>query len=986
MANVEQRTGQDAALERQFAAWQASNTKLAPDQAAEVLRYSAASGLEPSWVADNLEAVKKQVDARKLQGVLADHPTLARYMGDPTKAALVRDDAQALQGVEWALTGRWKRGPDGQVLDLSEGGGLEVGPAPLRALHDSIFRTVAASRQALESVGLGSDDNRARIAELKALAPEKDYGARGWWGKAFLAPFNMAPQIVGDVGARAGGAGVGAFVGSLVAPGPGTVVVAAVGQWLGSFAFNTAQTVGSMEEQLREIRDENGNVIDPEVARSFAWAGAAASGALMATSFGRVGGALLPKTYGRLGAMTVAKALAQPTVAQAAKRFVLQYGEHVAAGAGIMAAQSAVSALTLEGAKKDYLDKDIDWGAVGDAGAHGLVQGLQDMSLLAGWGPGREFLDHVGQVHVAAETAGRFEAIAKNAADSKLLERAPEEFRELIQSMKGREGAVDAFYSPVTAWDTFWQGKNLDPAEIATTVLQDGGKAYAEARQTGGDLRLPAEDLLTRLAKSPHAGELALDMKLSQGGITLRESRLFQADFAKRVKDLAAVPPDEMETGQRAVYEDFRAKAVATKKVSEAEADANAKTVAATFQGWAEQLRTTAGELYRRMADLGISVAGEELEPGMARAAQLGQPPSRLVPMGRVELDPGRQVPATVTTRPAQDRGAVSAWLHEQVKLKGKVREGDKEPAWAIANADTGWQIDVGSNSIGKMLSRDTPENRAAALQIEPLLQNAVRAEALERRHSPTPSDAEKGVLAVHTLYAPLVLDGALHRVKLQVREVQHGEGARLKQYALHSVEIEKGPADAKGRGEAEAPGMSPQWASPSPTSTVRQLLAGAKWDDGTPIVPENKLSQGEAGSTSRPLTATSRSASRSPSARAPTARRSRTRRSTCWPRSWAGSRRRRTRPSRSVATSRPFRSGWATPRPRSGSRSRRSARRSPRRLARKGRGSRPRRRTAYASSPPRRSARRMAGSSFSPRARRRRRRWPASSLASPTG
>ncbi len=224
--------------------------------------------------------------------------------------------------------------------------------------------------------------------------------------------------------------------------------------------------------------------------------------------------------------------------------------------------------------------------------------------------------------------------------------------------------------------------------------------------------------------------------------------------------------------------------------------------------------------------------------------------PSRLVKMGRVALALDRPVEVT----------------HAEKVDKPVVERG------TFRNEDTGWDIDVGARSEGKSSQLLATESNKAALQVLPeLLRRAVRTESVEDRK------ARRNILAVHTLYAPMEVDGALHRVRLVVREVQDGDSARVKQYALESEGMEKGaPASSDGRRlDADAASHS---ASP-PTTTIGELLRGGKWDDRTPCgsrgmcsapgpPPVPKPSSRPAGG-SRAMARAARSGSRSRASRA---------------------------------------------------------------------------------------------------------------------
>lgn len=554
--------------------WRAVNDATDPGRRADVLRYSAASGFAPDFVDKNLDQVKRRVDAEKVDWseVAYRQPALLEHMLQrPESQPLVKDDVASLRGVEWGMK------------------------APLHALWDHINLQRAIARQGAEAFGAGGEENRQKIQELEAQYGNRDYGAETVFQKGLIGLAKNAPMLAGDLGARLLGGWAGSAVGAAVggtggaaaggvgaAPGAagGAMTAGVLGQFVGSGLFNYFETLGPLYWQLSNLKDADHQPLDPAVARSFAQGGAVINGALGAVMWGKLGSKIpgVQSLLSKVGANAVEKAIVQRTATEAMKRFVLNYGEHLATGATMMAAQSAVTSAAEESAKAVSSNFDANWSNVANAAAEGFKSGLLDMSLVAAIGPGAAFLKDVGRARKSAESAARLEALTESAAASKLLERSPEEFQRAAARMKEEKGAVKDVLVPSDRWVAYWQAKKLDPAEMAAAVMGDDGKAYADALATGGDLAIPVEKYLSKLARTEHAAGLAQDSRLYPDAMTPREHADEEKRLQERLKEQAKVRGKELERGKQVVFDVIRQQAEEA-GIPRVDAEANAKLV-----------------------------------------------------------------------------------------------------------------------------------------------------------------------------------------------------------------------------------------------------------------------------------------------------------------------------------------------------------------------------------------------------------------------
>lgn len=605
--------------------YRSKNDAMEPGRRGDVLRYSAASGLEPTFVSDHLDEVKRNVDAQKVDWnrVVQEQPALTQYLLDnPQTTPLVRADAANLKPIEFGIT------------------------SPFVAFYDALNEQRSIARQFLEAEGMGSEENRAKIKELDEQSSNKDYGANTWLQKGLIGFAKGTPFVVGDLAARflgasvgtaiggeagaaVGGAagapeaGAGAVPGAAIGAAGGVVTGGAIGQFAGSGLFNYYETVGPLYKRLSELKDANGQPLDPSVVQAFAQSGAIVTSGLMAGFFGKVTSNLpgVKSLMGRFTSDAVEKAAVDASVQALAKRGAAEFGKHWLTGAALMAGQSALAAASEEGAKAASSQPfDVHWSNIGNAAASGFKSGLEDMWLLSAIGPGKDFLKEVGRGRASAESTVRLQGMAESAKESTLLEHFPQGFRDLVSTMKENPDAVKNVFIPAEEWATYFQEKNLDPGEVAAGVLGDQGKAYNEALTTKGDLVIPVEQFLSKLATSEHGDALLEHSKLAPDELTPRQFADQQKVVAERMKEAAQERAPELAEGKKAVGDFIREQAIEA-GLGKEEATKNAELVA----NYATTMATRLGISVREAAALGslgrLRVLGPKGE-AVARAAQ----------------------------------------------------------------------------------------------------------------------------------------------------------------------------------------------------------------------------------------------------------------------------------------------------------------------------------------------------------------------------
>lgn len=149
-----------------------------------------------------------------------------------------------------------------------------------------------------------------------------------------------------------------------------------------------------------------------------------------------------------------------------------------------------------------------------------------------------------------------YNALGEAAGESKLQQRLPEKMRDFVAELK-QDGPVDNVYVPADRWETYWQEKGKDPSLAADEVTGDR-QQYLEALATGGDVVVPLEDFVSKLAGSEHYAGLADDVKLRPGAMTAREAAEFEQQYPERMAELQAMiaKGESVKTPDQKVYDD----------------------------------------------------------------------------------------------------------------------------------------------------------------------------------------------------------------------------------------------------------------------------------------------------------------------------------------------------------------------------------------------------------------------------------------------
>ena len=478
---------------------------------------------------------------------------------------------------------------------------------------------LAEKRNALafEQMMAGGDPElEPRLTEMEGDLG-RDFGADGVMGGILTSAAEFLPMTLSSLqaGAETGAAtavGAGTAAAVLGQAGPqvatpeelftvpgATAVGFAMGSRTGAAEYSFRQEAGAAYREYKAFRDEDGQPLD----NATATVAASVAGGLSA-GLELFGLETLVKSFPGgervLGGVTrdsVKAALRNPTVRRAfadlGKRFagvwsVETLTEVMQEGVVILGGEIAkgMDEGDFEGLTGEQLQARL---------TETLTQAAQGMVLLSAPGPVTNFAMDYGRARQARQTSEAMEALGEGARASKLRERLPSKYRDIVAKLR-EGGPIEAIQIPVERWNELFQSQMLDPAEIAHEVTgsYDG---YAEAMATGGDVVIPVEAYAEKLAGGEFHDQLADNSRFRPGEMTPREAREWLDSAPEQVSRYL----DEGRTDDpsAAVYDDVYGQLLAAGR-ERSTADREARLTQAVFRSLGERTGRDPGELFRQ--------------------------------------------------------------------------------------------------------------------------------------------------------------------------------------------------------------------------------------------------------------------------------------------------------------------------------------------------------------------------------------------------
>ena len=443
------------------------------------------------------------------------------------------------------------------------------------------------------------------------------------------------------------------------------------------------------------------------------------------------------------------------------------------------------------------------------------------------------WLKDATEAKVAEQDFSQLSAMSQLSTESKLRQRDPDAFQKYIDTVT-EDGHLSNVYVDGNVFMQEMRRAGITDPELQSK-MPDVASQLDEAIKTGGTVSIPTSDYMRYVAGTPLDEQLLQHLRTDPEGKTYAEAQQFfqgQAEQLKEAATKAAAEVSEESAFQQShdqVVKQIKAQLDEVGRFPSDVNKTNARLQAAIISRVAAKEGVTPEEAW---AKYGTQVMGDE-----RAGASFNQPKT-----GDLSWEHGQRqglfshpdVPITRLSGKelGEDREAIKASATEKLKALGKD---------GLQNDDTGWNLTISAQNRGKLIKWDG--NSDASLQalggIESLVKHAVLAES-----HPDDKNKNDDVQGVHRLYAPVEIDGVMHRAKLTVRDYtgpRSGDSTKL--HALQAMEIE-GAQTSSPNTEDEPLGTG-KVMPPERSMTISDLLAGSKREDGTGW---DQLSQGSRG------------------------------------------------------------------------------------------------------------------------------------------
>ncbi|HET6890543.1 MAG TPA: hypothetical protein VFH31_05525, partial [Pyrinomonadaceae bacterium] len=446
-----------------------------PDTEAKIQSLATRVGLPVDAVRRNQPEVElhDRLNSFDYEKVIKESPKLSSWLADPKNAAVAHDDWERLSGLEKLVThgrdyaGAVGQGVIGQGLGTTLSGAGELYGVATRSLENAL--SFVLPQPAMEAL---------RTPIPWYLAPEQILKRPGKELKKageFIAPPKERQTLGTDVASGIGQ--LGFQISAYLATGG-----------LASTGMLLSQGSDIMAEKTAK------DIADPALRDTAIVAG----GAITALTE-RYG---LDKILNRV----------PPEIKNRTLRFI---ADKVAAG-GIEAAQELTEGLLHDITRRLTTNENAE-----------LLQGIEREMSAAALSAAivRSALGIRGH-RQAKQNEEFFKALGEETSQSKLRERLPERYRELVDKYT-EGGAVQQVLVPADKFTEYFQSQNIDPAQMASQV---GASNYLEALASGSDVVIPMAGFVADIAPTDHLQGLMQDLRLSPEELTMRESKLAEAN------------------------------------------------------------------------------------------------------------------------------------------------------------------------------------------------------------------------------------------------------------------------------------------------------------------------------------------------------------------------------------------------------------------------------------------------------------------------
>lgn len=545
--------------------------------------------------------MQEKIESFDYEKAIKENPKLSEFFANPKNAAVAQDDFNNLSGLEKLMAhGKDYAGALGQGV-----------------IGQGIGSTLSGFGE-LYGTGVRSLD-RVLTAVLPKAASDVLHTEIPW----YLSPESILKRPGGQL----------KQLGEAMAPPKerqtlGTDVVQGIGQLGSQIALylltgGTATTAALYAQGADIMADKTAkDVADPALRDTAILAGGAVTA--LTEKYG------LDKILNRM----------PPQVKNRTLRFI---ADKLAAG-GIEAAQEFTEGLLHDVTRRVLTNEDAK-----------LLEGVDREMTAAGLSAAivRSALGVRG-LRSAQQTEDFFTALGDSATSSKLRERLPERFQALVEKYT-ENGPVQNVFVPAEKFVEYFQSVGMDPQQIAAEA---GAKNLDEALATGGDIVIPMANFATTIAPTDHLQGLMQDLRLRQDELTIRETRLEEANRDESDRRLQ----DEIARINQAATEDGEIDTAIQQIIGDVEGQLLARYDANTARNLATVMRGIAVLAQRANPDMNPVEAAQQLW------AQYGLD-IRANPLPKI-LTEGRDFDATID--PLLDRLRTGQGIPAQTEMFGE--------------------------------------------------------------------------------------------------------------------------------------------------------------------------------------------------------------------------------------------------------------------------------------------------------------------------
>ena len=509
-----------------------------PDIAARNQKIARDLSLPIETVEKNSENLEGFIRSRRIEMSQAAQrdPVLMQQFTNPDFAKIAHDDWDTLSRTEKTL--RWfKEIPDDIVKGYKSGqltpeigllGQQAQSGSNDKAMWDRI-KLLKEEEKKLKGTGGFFEEASKVVGQMSITLPKAlEFGA------ATGLTYGGATLIAGQLGPQA------ALPEELV-----TVPTAAIG---GFFAGMTAK----MAEQSYRIEAGHSylDMIDAGVDKNTAQYASAGVG-LVNAGLEVVGlkyvAAPFKQALIRETTQQIAVSMTKPTTRMAVEEFAKNYGKAWTAEVSTELLQE-VSAVAGEEIAKYYSDGSFEQKLSTSEGRAEIAERFASvfestakaMTLLAIPGASIKFRGDLKSAKEAERQTLFFTELEKNAVDSKLRERAPDAYYDLI-AQQAKQGNVENLYVDAAQFAQGMRVANVTIEDINKT-MPDVAKQIASAQATGGDVIIKTADYATHLAGTDFGKTLVPDLRANQDAMSANDLKEFnkqRQEFIKQAADAA---------------------------------------------------------------------------------------------------------------------------------------------------------------------------------------------------------------------------------------------------------------------------------------------------------------------------------------------------------------------------------------------------------------------------------------------------------------